>query len=92
LATNKLAVASRQRTVSHFFFNQEMFDQNQDGCRLHPPYFFVFPRFKTKLKGRHFETAEVMEAEAQAVLNSLTGHNFQDAFKNDRSTETVHIR
>jgi hypothetical protein len=26
-----------------------------------------------------------MEAESQAVLNSLTEHDFQDAFKNDRS-------
>jgi hypothetical protein len=35
---------------------------------------------KTKLKGRHFDTTEVMEAESQAVLNSLTEHDFQDAF------------
>jgi hypothetical protein len=40
---------------------------------------------KIKLKGRHFETIEVMEAESQAVLNSLTKHGFQDAFKNGRS-------
>jgi hypothetical protein len=32
------------------------------------------------LKGSHFDTTEVMEAESQAVLNSLTEHNFQDAF------------
>jgi hypothetical protein len=36
---------------------------------------------KIKLKGRHFDTTEVMEAESQAVLNSLTEHDFQDAFK-----------
>jgi hypothetical protein len=40
---------------------------------------------KIKLKGRHFDTTEVMEAESQAVLNSLTEHDFQDAFKNGRS-------
>jgi hypothetical protein len=40
---------------------------------------------KVKLKGGHFDTTEVMEAESQAVLNSLTEHDFQDAFKNGRS-------
>jgi hypothetical protein len=37
---------------------------------------------KIYLKGRHFDTIEVMEAESQAVLNSLTKHDFQDVFKN----------
>jgi hypothetical protein len=39
---------------------------------------------KAKLKGQHFDTTEVIEAESQAVLNSLTEHGFQDAFKNGR--------
>jgi hypothetical protein len=34
-----------------------------------------------KLKGDHFDTAEVIEAESQAALNSLTERDFQDAFK-----------
>jgi hypothetical protein len=34
-----------------------------------------------KLKGSYFDTSEVMEAELQAVLNTLTEHDFQDAFK-----------
>jgi hypothetical protein len=42
---------------------------------------FLFPRLKVKLKGSHFYTIEVMEAESQAVLNTLTEHDFQDAFK-----------
>jgi hypothetical protein len=33
------------------------------------------------MKGRRFGTIEVIEAESQAVLNTLTEHNFQDAFK-----------
>jgi hypothetical protein len=37
---------------------------------------------KIKLKGHHFDTTEVMEAEWQAVLNTLTEHDFQNAFKN----------
>jgi hypothetical protein len=36
---------------------------------------------KLKLKGRHFDTAEVIEAESQAVLNTLTEHDFHDALK-----------
>jgi hypothetical protein len=40
---------------------------------------------KTKLKGRHFGTIEVIAAESQTVLNTLTEHDFQDAFKNDKS-------
>jgi hypothetical protein len=35
---------------------------------------------KIKLKGRHFDTTEMIEAESQAVLNTLTEHDFQDAF------------
>jgi hypothetical protein len=33
------------------------------------------------MKGRRFDTIEVIEAESQAVLNTLTEHDFQDAFK-----------
>jgi hypothetical protein len=35
----------------------------------------------TKLKGRHFETAEVIEAEPQAALNTLTEHDVQNVSK-----------
>jgi hypothetical protein len=37
---------------------------------------------KLKLKGRHFDTNEVIDAESQAVLNTLTEQDFQDAFRN----------
>jgi hypothetical protein len=36
---------------------------------------------KIKLKGLHFDTIEVIEAESQVVLNTVTEHDFQDAFK-----------
>jgi hypothetical protein len=36
---------------------------------------------KIKLNGRHFDATEVLEAELQAVLNTLTEHDFQDVFK-----------
>jgi hypothetical protein len=47
----------------------------------HPLYFSLFPRLKMKLKGRHFDKTQVLEAESQAVLNTITEHDFQDAFK-----------
>jgi hypothetical protein len=33
-----------------------------------------------KLKGRHFDNIEVIEAELQAVLNTSTEHDLQDVF------------
>jgi hypothetical protein len=73
--TKELAVASRQGSVSHFLFHQRIFDKNN------PPYFPLFSRLKPKLKGRHSGTIEVMEADSQAVLNTLTEHDFLNAFK-----------
>jgi hypothetical protein len=40
----------------------------------------LFPRLEIKLKGCHFDTIEVIEAESLAVLNIRTEHDFQDAF------------
>jgi hypothetical protein len=36
---------------------------------------------KIKLKACHFDISEVIEAESQAVLHTLTKLDFQDAFK-----------
>jgi hypothetical protein len=47
----------------------------------HSPYFSLFTRLKVKLKVRNFDTIELIEAESQAVLNTLTEHDFQDALK-----------
>jgi hypothetical protein len=70
------------------FFTREYLTKNMTVV-LHPPYspdlapcdFSLFPQLKIKLKGRRFDTTDVLEAESQAVLNTLTEHNFQDAFK-----------
>jgi hypothetical protein len=40
---------------------------------------------KIKLKGRHFDAVEAIEAELLPVFNTFTEHDFQDAFKNERS-------
>jgi hypothetical protein len=42
----------------------------------HPPYTSLFPRLEMELIGRHFDTTEVIEAESQAVLNTLTEQDF----------------
>jgi hypothetical protein len=47
----------------------------------HPPYYSLFPWLKIKLKGRQFDTIEMIEAELQAVLITLTEYDFQDELK-----------
>jgi hypothetical protein len=47
---------------------------------LAPCDFSLFPQVKIKLKGRHFDTIEVIKAESQAVLDMLTEQDFQDSF------------
>jgi hypothetical protein len=64
---------------SHTSFSiTECFTKNNMTVAPHPPYFYL----QKKLKDRHFDITEVMEAESQAVLNTLTEHDFQDAFTN----------
>jgi len=56
----------------------------------HPPYspdlapsdFFLFPKLKMKLKERRFQMVEEIQAESQAVLNTLRENDFQECFKN----------
>jgi hypothetical protein len=81
LATKGLAVASQQCTVSHCLFHQGFFYQNNKTAIPHPPYFSLFPHLKIKLKGCLL--IQLIEAELQAVLNTLMEHNSQDAFKNN---------
>jgi hypothetical protein len=42
---------------------------------------FLFPWFKIKLKGRHFDTTEASEGGSQALLKTLIEQDFKDAFK-----------
>jgi hypothetical protein len=70
------------------FSPRDFFTKNNMTVVSHPPNtpdlspcdFFQFPR----LKGRHFDTLEVIEAELRVVPNTLTEHDFQDAFRNGR--------
>jgi predicted helicase len=48
---------------------------------------------KIKLKRRHFDTIEGIEAESRSVLNTLTERDFQNAFKKmAEALGTVHTR
>jgi hypothetical protein len=80
LATTELAVELQQRAVSHFLFHQGIFDKTNMTVVPHPQYFSLFRRLKIKVKSRHFDTIEMIEAEFQAVLNTLTEHDFRNAF------------
>jgi hypothetical protein len=43
--------------------------------------FFLFPKLKMKLKGRRFQALEEIQAESQAVLNTLRENDFLECFK-----------
>jgi hypothetical protein len=57
-----------------------------------PPHFSLYLRLKIKLKGRHFDTTEVMEAESKAVMNTLTEQDFQMHLNTAEIPRTVHTR
>jgi hypothetical protein len=65
------------------FFARQFLTKNMTINPTYPA--FLFPLLKMKQKGHHFERIEVIEAESQAVLNTLKEPYFQDAFKNVRS-------
>jgi hypothetical protein len=47
---------------------------------LAPSDFILFSKLKMKLKGRNFQSEEI-QAESQAVLNTLRENDFQECFK-----------
>jgi hypothetical protein len=63
------------------FFTREFFTKSKMTVIPNLFYFSLFLRLKIKLRVRHFDITEVIKAESQAVLNILTEHDFQDAFK-----------
>jgi hypothetical protein len=54
----------------------------------HPPYlqdlaicdFFLFPKMKFKLKGRHYDSTEQIQIKLQNVMKKLTQNDFQKCF------------
>jgi transposase len=58
---------------------------------LAPCDFFLFPKIKLKLKGRHFDTTEEIQAESQRVLDTLTEKDFREAFQKWRRLWDRHV-
>jgi hypothetical protein len=76
-------IEHHDKAPSHISFStRELLMENNTNVIPQTFYFSLFPRLKIKLKGRHFDTTEVIEAESQAELNNLTEHDFQNALKN----------
>jgi hypothetical protein len=73
LMTKGMAVASQHWTVSHFLSHKGIFAP-------HPPYSPDFPHLQMFFSC-HFDTSEVIQAQLQAVLNTLLEHDFQNEFK-----------
>jgi hypothetical protein len=83
LATKELVVASKQHTVSHFYFYQGFLPKNNMTASPTPPcsldvvpltLFSVF-----SIEGHHFDTTAVIQAaRLQAGLNTITDHDFWD--------------
>jgi histone-lysine N-methyltransferase SETMAR len=48
---------------------------------LVPRDFFLFPKIKSRLKGRRFDTTEEIHAESQDVIDTLTFENIQGCMK-----------
>jgi hypothetical protein len=82
------------------FFIREFCTKNDRTVVPHPLYspsldscdFSLSPPLKIKLKGRHFNTTEVIEAGSHAVLSTFTEHDFQDTLKMAEALQTVQKR
>lgn len=68
---------------------REFLAQHKMSTLPHPPYspdlapadFFLFPKMKLKLKGRHFDTVEDIQRESRKILNSIPESDFEKAFQ-----------
>ena len=49
---------------------------------LAPADFFLFPKWKSSLKGRRFQTVEEIEENSIRDLRAIPQNTFQDAFQN----------
>jgi hypothetical protein len=70
-------------------FTQQFLTKHKMAVILHPPYspdlaprdFFLFPKMKSKLKGRRFDIIEEIQAESPRVLDNFTE---KEAFQKPR--------
>jgi hypothetical protein len=63
------------------FFTRKFLSRYNMTIASHPPYFSLFSGLKMKLKDLHFDTTKVIETVSQAVLNTLTEHDFRISLK-----------
>jgi hypothetical protein len=73
---------------THLIFTREAFTRINMRIVPHPPYDFSVSSIEDI---PHFDTTEVIEPVSQALLNTLTECDLQDAFKNDRSAKNNEI-
>jgi len=84
-----LAVAPQQCTGSSVASHPRLSGKIQTYIVPHPPYspdlapaeFFLFPKHKTTLKGRHFQTTEEIQENVIRELRTITESAFQEAFQ-----------
>ena len=82
-------VAPRQCAGSRVAPHPHFSGKNQTPVVPHPPYspdlaptdFFLFPKLKTTLKGRGFQTIEEIQENAIRELRAITESAFQEEFQ-----------
>ena len=84
-----LDVAPRQCVGSRVAPHRQLSGKRQTSVVPHPPYspelapadICLFPKLKTTLKGRHFQTTEKIQENVIRELRTITESAFQEAFK-----------
>jgi len=87
---NQTWMLHHDNVLAHvLFLVRSYLAKHQTSVVPHPPYsldlapadFFLFPRLKTALKGRHFQTIEEIQENAIRELRAITESAFQEAFQ-----------
>ena len=84
-----LDVAPRQRVGSRVAPHRQLSGKRQTSVVPHPPYspelapadICLFPKLKTTLKGRHFQTTEKIQENVIRELRTITKSVLQEAFE-----------
>jgi hypothetical protein len=63
------------------FFTREFLPPKQRDCCPQPNLLFSVSPIENNTERPQFDTIEIIQAELQMVLNTLTEHHFRDAFK-----------
>ena len=82
-------VVPRQCAGSRVAPHPQLSAKHQTYVGAYPPYspnltpadFFLFPKLKSTLKGRHFQTIEEIQENAIRELRAITERAFQEAYQ-----------